>query len=194
MTLFLRRQDICHPLLLHPPSPNSYLSFSSLHFSYCVSIYIAKFTILIIYKYMVQWHSVQSHCCATIITIHLQDIFIFPSWNFVSIKRPNSLTPDIYKCITLLYTWNQHNIINELCVHAKSFQSCLTLCNPMDCSCPDSSVHGILQARILQWIAMPSSRGSSPPKDQNCCSWLLRYRQILYSWETGNTHMNYTSV
>ena len=38
-------------------------------------------------------------------------------------------------------------------------QSCPTLCDPMDCSLPDSSVHGILQARILEWVAMPSSRG-----------------------------------
>ena len=44
---------------------------------------------------------------------------------------------------------------------AKSLQSCLTLCNPMDCSPPGSSVHGILQARILGWVATPSSRGFS---------------------------------
>ena len=48
-----------------------------------------------------------------------------------------------------------------LCVCAQSFQSCLTLCNPMDCNPAGSSVHGILQARILEWVAMPSSRGSS---------------------------------
>ena len=42
-------------------------------------------------------------------------------------------------------------------------QSCLTLCDPMDCSPPGSSVHGILQARILEWVAMLSSRGPSPP-------------------------------
>ena len=42
----------------------------------------------------------------------------------------------------------------------KSLQSCPTLCDPMDCSPPHSSVHGILQARILEWVAMPSSRGS----------------------------------
>ena len=42
-------------------------------------------------------------------------------------------------------------------------QSWLTLCDPMDCS---PSVHGILQARILEWVAMPSPRGSSQPKDQ----------------------------
>ena len=47
------------------------------------------------------------------------------------------------------------------CVHAKLLQSCLTLCDPMDCSPPGSSIHGILQARILEWATMPSSRGSS---------------------------------
>ena len=43
-------------------------------------------------------------------------------------------------------------------------QSCPTLCNPMDCSPPGSSVHGILQARILEYIAVPSSRRSSQPR------------------------------
>ena len=47
-----------------------------------------------------------------------------------------------------------------LSVHVKSLQSCLTLCDPMDCSPPGSSVHGFLQATILEWVAMPSSRGS----------------------------------
>ena len=42
-------------------------------------------------------------------------------------------------------------------------QLCPALCDPMDCSLPGSSVHGILQARLLEWVAMPSSRGSSPP-------------------------------
>ena len=45
-------------------------------------------------------------------------------------------------------------------------QSWPTLCDPMDCSPPGSSVHGILQARILEWVAMPSSRGSSQSTDQ----------------------------
>ena len=44
---------------------------------------------------------------------------------------------------------------------AKSLQLCLTLCDPMDCSPPGSSVHGILQARTLEWVAMRSSRGFS---------------------------------
>ena len=49
-------------------------------------------------------------------------------------------------------------------------QSCLTLCNPMDCSLPGSSVHGISQARILQWVATSFSRGSSQPRDRPCIS------------------------
>ena len=46
-----------------------------------------------------------------------------------------------------------------------SLQSCPTLCDPVDCSPPGSSVHGILQDRVLEWVAMPSSRGSSWPRN-----------------------------
>ena len=49
-------------------------------------------------------------------------------------------------------------------LHAKSLQLCPSLWDPVDCSPPGSSVHGILQARILEWVAMPSSRGSSRPR------------------------------
>ena len=45
-------------------------------------------------------------------------------------------------------------------------QSCLTLCDPMDCSLPGSSVHGILQGRIVEWVTVPFSRESSRPRDQ----------------------------
>ena len=67
----------------------------------------------------------------------------------------------------------------SLCVCcAKSLQSCMTLCHPMGHSLPGSSVYGILQARILQWVAMPSSRGSSLPRDQIWVSCIGR--QALY--------------
>ena len=49
-------------------------------------------------------------------------------------------------------------------MHVKLFQSCPTLRDPMDCSSPGSSVQGILQARTLEWVAMPSFRGSSRPR------------------------------
>ena len=55
-----------------------------------------------------------------------------------------------------------------LYVHAKSLQSCPTLCNPMDCSPPGSSVHEILQARILECVAISFSRASSQPRDLTC--------------------------
>ena len=57
-------------------------------------------------------------------------------------------------------------------------QSCLTLCDQVDCSLPGSSVHGILQERILELVAIPFSRGTSWPRDWTPC--LLHCRQILY--------------
>ena len=67
------------------------------------------------------------------------------------------------------------------CVHAKPLQSCPNLCDPTDCSPPGSSVHGILQARILEWVAMPSSRGSFWHRDWTCVSYVTCIgRQVLY--------------
>ena len=51
-------------------------------------------------------------------------------------------------------------------------QSCPTLCGPMDCSLSGSPVHGILQARILEWVAIPYSRGSAWPRDQTLLSYV----------------------
>ena len=52
---------------------------------------------------------------------------------------------------------------------------CLTFCYPVDCNPPGSYVHGICQARILEWLAISSSRGSSQPRDQTCvsCRWIF---------------------
>ena len=63
------------------------------------------------------------------------------------------------------------------CVHAKPLQSCLTLCDSLDGSPPGCSVCGILQARILEWVAIPFSRGSSQPKNR---TWFSCTAQILY--------------
>ena len=71
--------------------------------------------------------------------------------------------------------------IKLVCVCVQLLQSCLTLCDPMGCSPPGSSVHGILQARILEWVAMPFSMGSSWPWDWTCICWRhLHYRQIPF--------------
>ena len=63
-------------------------------------------------------------------------------------------------------------------MHAKSLQSCPTLCDPKDHSPPSSSVHGILQTRILEWVAVPFSRESFPPKDWTCLC-LLHWKDSL---------------
>ena len=61
-------------------------------------------------------------------------------------------------------------------------QLCPTLCEPMDCSPPGSSVSGIFQTRILEWFAISSSRGSSWPRDWTWASSIGRW--ILYHWAT----------
>ena len=70
---------------------------------------------------------------------------------------------------------------------------CPTLCNPMDCSPPGSSVYGISQAKILEWVAISFSRGSSWPRD-----WTPVFsigRQILYHWTTKEVlHTQYPGI
>ena len=60
---------------------------------------------------------------------------------------------------------NRSDIITNSVLHTKSLQSCPTLCDPMDCILPGSFVHGILQATILEWVAISFFRGSSQPRD-----------------------------
>ena len=63
---------------------------------------------------------------------------------------------------------------------AKSLQSCLTLCDSTDCSPPGFSVHGILQARMLEWVPLPSSRGSSRPRIEPVSHVSCIGRRVLY--------------
>ena len=60
-------------------------------------------------------------------------------------------------------------------------QSCPILCDPVDCSPSSSSVHGILQARILVWVAISFSRGCSRPRDQTQVSCIAGRRFILWA-------------
>ena len=101
-----------------------------------------------------------------------------------------TLGEDGYTCVcvcmqgwvSLLSTWGYRNTVNLLCVCSVT-QSCPTLCNPMDCSPPGSSVRGIFQARILEWVAVSFSGGSSWPRDRTCVSCVSYIgRQILYHW------------
>ena len=84
-----------------------------------------------------------------------------------------------------LTSWATNSLLTaeeDVCMHA---QPCPTLCNPMDCSPPGSSVHGISQARVLEGVAMSFSRGSSQARDWiniSCVSCMSK--QILYHWAT----------
>ena len=60
----------------------------------------------------------------------------------------------------MVHIWNIENSTSEVT------QSCPTLCDPIDCSLSGSSIHGIFQARMLEWIAISFSRGSSQPKNR----------------------------
>ena len=87
---------------------------------------------------------------------------------------------------TLLHCWWECKLIRPLwrtvCLHAQSCRSCLTLWHPMDCSPSGSSIHAILPARILEWGAIPSSRGCSQPRDRThvfCVSWVAENSLLL---------------
>ena len=81
--------------------------------------------------------------------------------------------------------WAQAGKDKESMKWSEVAQSCPILCNPMDCSPPGSSVHGILQARILEWVALSFSRGSSWPRDQTQVSRIGGRRFNL--WATRET-------
>ena len=70
----------------------------------------------------------------------------------------------------------------------------IQFCDPMGCSPPGSSVHGILQAGILEWVAFPPSRGSSWPRDRTHISYISRIgRHILYHWShLGRPHVTFS--
>ena len=72
-----------------------------------------------------------------------------------------------YNYFSVFYKYNFSSLIVMCMSNVKVLvtQLCLTLCDPMDFSLPSSSAHGILQGRILEWVAIPFSRGSSQPRD-----------------------------
>ena len=82
-----------------------------------------------------------------------------------------------------------------VCVWAQLPQLCPTLCNPMDHSVPGSSVHGILQARILEWVIMPSCKGSFWPGDGTHVSCVAgRFFTHWATWEAQPSYINDQSL
>ena len=105
-------------------------------------------------------------------------MFVFHICDFISVSSIISfvqflLIPHISDMIYLLFcVWlTSLNMMVSRPIHVaanvcvQSLKTCPTLCDPMDCSPSGSSVHGILQVRILEWVVLPSSRGSSWTRD-----------------------------
>ena len=118
---------------------------------------------------------------------------------FLLIFLGDFLTPRWAHCPLLCAPVALHADIPLVC--AKLLQSSPALCYPMDCSPPGSSVHGILQARILEWVAMPFSRGFSWPRaltHVSCVSCISRGSSPLAppgkSHPSGTHHIYYTLI
>ena len=116
---------------------------------------------------------------------HCVQLFLLPAQLqtlLIAFKRMKQLsTHQHLKIATYFYTHWKCQLHNRV-----------QLCDPMGCSLPGSSVHGILQARILQWFAIPFSRGSFRPRDQTHVSYVsCTGRQVLYTsatWEAPDTY------
>ena len=96
-----------------------------------------------------------------------------------TISRPRCWTPFIAKNVS----WPEPAVVQGLCV-SYSVMSDSLRSHGQD-PLPGSSVHGILQARILEWVAVPSCKGSSQPRDRTCVSFIFCiHRQIPYHYAT----------
>ena len=99
-----------------------------------------------------------------------------------------------WTCSFLLF-WYCHDYIPGLAQYeseSEVAQSCPTLCDPMNCSLPGSSVHGTFQARVLEWIAISFSRGSSQPRDWTRVSRIVDRHFTVWATREGQTNMRYT--
>ena len=91
--------------------------------------------------------------------------FVQQSWECCILVCPESeATTKKNRCVSFLTTVVTVN--NHQRSESEVAQPCPTLCDPMGCSLPGSSVHGIFQARVLEWVAISFSRGSSQPRDR----------------------------
>ena len=130
---------------------------------------IMKSILYMIYVYL--YLHLYSYLCS----LYLWNLFIIQNINTAGLQFQGGRKPECKMALISSYT----PLVLESVVEppeCMSAQSCLTPCDPMDCSPPGSSVYGVFQARILEWVAISSSRGSLWPRDQShvscvSCSW-----------------------
>ena len=129
---FAPKAGVLHPSFPPPsPSPNFLFNFSSVFLSPSDSC--SHITTLSLSLFFLMWPNVME-CQPVVLELLVSDV--------------NKIEISIQKTTM------------KSCVHAKLLQSCPNLCSPMDHSLPGSSVHGIIQERILEWVAILTSRGS----------------------------------
>ena len=114
------------------------------------------------------------------------------SW---TIKKAESWRTDVFelKCWRRLLTvpWtarrSKQSTLKECESKSEVAQSCLTLCDPLDCSLPGSSLHGIFQARVLEWVGISFFRGSSQPRDWTQVSRIAGRRFTIWATREAKT-------
>ena len=111
---------------------------------------------------------------------------LFPTLPMSLALQANSL-PLSHQGSLYIHTYIHTCILLCVCVCVLVTQSWLAICDPMDRSLPGSSVHEILQARILEWVTIPFSRGSSWPRDKTWFS--SNEDRFFIIWATWKTHM-----
>ena len=118
------------------------------------------------------------------------------SWPFLDTGETENCIPwHSTHCLAAALLWKgvwifgREPVLSITLCCVKSLQLCLTLCNPVDCRPPSFSVHGILQARILEWGCHALLQGIFLTQGSNqCLLHLLHCRWILYHWATSETH------
>ena len=146
---------------------------------HCLLIFIFKFSSLLCFNPQVFWKKILRYTNLALSTVSL-----------VQCSYSSSISGTIAEsgkmgfCLTASSLREFHSMfcfLSSVCICSKSLQSCPSLCNPMDYSPSVSSVHGILQASILEWVAMPSLQGSSWPRDRMHVSYVSCIgRWVLY--------------
>ena len=143
---------------------------------HCLLIFISKFSSLLWFNSQVFWKKTLRYTNLALSTVSLVQCVIQ-----VVYHRATAKSDKMGFCLTANSLREFHSMfyfLSSTCICTKSLQSCPSLCNPMDSSPPVSSVDGILQARILEWVAMPSPQGIFLTQELNPCLVCLLYWQV----------------